>query len=175
MSATANHRLSPADILFAEVYLDPEAWADHVKAQAALKVRRWKEPTAFEWSYDGITYRVEPGKSEIVPAAAADHGVKSSRIFGFEKDDYGKETAKLDHDMTQVPMLEVRRRVAGTDPSLGDQSLQEAPPPADPICPYCVGEVRVKAGELRSHLEGVHHLGPVKSKAEGAMVAAQQL
>ena len=162
--------IEASDIVFALVKIDQELWNGHIAFLKNQRIRRWKEPTVYEWQYNNRPYTCEPGKTAQVPLVAALHGVKTSGVFRLDTDVNGNELKSLDHEGGQEQLLVILKTMTA-----GEPGMDMAPLPASAVilCPFGCKQIEFSdQNGLKQHLVEKHQVVATQSKAQQAMAAA---
>ena len=157
--------------MYSTVTLDAEEWQKHVELERSRKIKGWREPQGFEWTYGGQQYGpVMPGEKISVPAVAAEHGVRESAVFPRLQDERGNELMALDHRGSRFPLLEVVETWHPGDPAkLGKIEIREE----EYKCAFCRDTFADKAS-FAQHLNQDHGVGSVKVEGQRVSLKAPQ-
>lgn len=161
--------------MYSTVRLNEEEWAKHIELEKSRKIRGYREPSGFEWTYDGKQWGpVLPGETISVPHVAAEHGVRESAVFPRMQDDYGKELMANDKRGNRYAMLEIVKTWHPGDPgAIEDNKAVTKEVPYR--CFACAKNVEFDTKEeLGLHLYTDHGIGSIKVKGKTVSLAPQE-
>lgn len=161
--------------MYSTVRLNEEEWAKHIELEKSRKIRGWKEPDGFEWTYNGQQWGpVLPGETISVPHVAAEHGVKESAVFPRMQDEYGNELMANDKRGSRHAMLEIVKTWHPGDPAKLEDA-KAATKEAAYRCPFCTKSIEFDDKKaLALHLHEEHDLGEVKIKGKAVSLAPKE-